>query len=294
MSPSLRIVAMVLALAGPPSALEFLGRFDLRLLPEASGIVKSRRHPGIFWVHNDSGNSPSLFAVRRDGTIVRQFRLSVPNVDWEDIAIDDEGHLYLGDIGNNGGLLALRAIYKIDEPDPARPASKPPPIRAASFYRFPAGGRFDAEGLVYDPKADCAVLVAKRFDGREAELYAVPFQPPAPWLRPAVPRQIGSLPRFVEPATGASLSADLRLLAVCSYSVTRIYRRGREQDHPWELLAEVRYAPSGIEGVCWDGDDLILVSEGRGVDRISSATWKRRVRKPLHAGPARSRVPAGF
>ena len=87
-------------------------------IPEASGIVKSRRYPGIFWVHNDSGNPPLLFAIRGDGRIVRQFRLAIPNIDWEDIAIDDQGHLYLGDIGNNTGALPLRAIYRIDEPDP--------------------------------------------------------------------------------------------------------------------------------------------------------------------------------
>ena len=77
-----------------------------QLVPEASGIVKSRRHPGIFWVHNDSGNPPLLFAIRADGQIVRQFRLDVPNIDWEDIAIDDQGHLYVGDIGNNLGAPA--------------------------------------------------------------------------------------------------------------------------------------------------------------------------------------------
>ena len=122
MCVSVRIVSMVLLAAGFESPLEPLGRFDTRVLPEASGIVKSRRHPGIFWVHNDSGNPPALFAIRRDGTVVREFRLEVPNVDWEDIAADGEGHLYLGDIGNNGGVLPLRAIYRLDEPDPARPS----------------------------------------------------------------------------------------------------------------------------------------------------------------------------
>src|SRR5271165_6626864 len=128
------VVTTIVLLAAPPSPLEHLGRFDARALPEASGIAKSRRHPGIFWVHNDSGNPPALFAIRRDGTVVREFRLEVPNVDWEDIAADNEGHLYLGDIGNNGGLLALRAVYRLDEPDPARPATAPLRVSAATFY----------------------------------------------------------------------------------------------------------------------------------------------------------------
>lgn len=277
----------ILLLAAPPSPLEPLGRFDARSLPEASGIAKSRRYPGIFWVHNDSGNPPALFAIRRDGTIVREFRLGVPNIDWEDIAADDQGHLYVGDIGNNGGLLPVRAIYRIDEPDPGKQASQPLRPSVSVFYGFSRADRFDAEGLVFESSIDSAVLVAKRFDGREAELFAIPLNPPAPLLRPATPRRIGTLPGFVEPATGASLSANGQLLAVCSSAVTRVYRR--EDGQGWSLLAEMRYDSLPIEGITWDGQDLILVSEGRGIDRIAEATWRRRARGQVQRGPA----PAG-
>src|SRR3954447_13166063 len=144
---SLPILTAVLLAAGPPSDQEALGKFDLRAIPEASGIVKSRRYPGIFWVHNDSGNRPALFAIRRDGTIVREFRLAAPNVDWEDIADDEKGHLYIGDIGNNGGLLAVRGVYRIDEPNPEKAITNPLPVVAATFYALPRSDRFDAEGL---------------------------------------------------------------------------------------------------------------------------------------------------
>jgi len=278
------VVTTIVLLAAPPSPLEPLGRFDTRALPEASGIVKSRRHPGIFWVHNDSGNPPVLFAIRRDGTIVREFRLGVPNIDWEDIAADDEGHLYVGDIGNNGNLLAIRAIYRVDEPDPDKPATQPLRPSASVFYGFSRANRFDAEGLVVESRTKSAVLVAKRFDGREAELFAIPLDPPAPLLRPATPRRIATLPAFVEPATGASLSEDGQLLAVCSSAVTRVYRR--EDGEDWSLLAEVRYHSVPIEGITWDGMDLILVSEGHGIDRIAEATWRRGVRRQTLKGPA--------
>ena len=124
---SVGLVSVPQSSAGEPRrdakvVLERLGRFGHPPIQEASGIVASRRHPGIFWVHNDSGNPPALFAVRRDGSLVREYKVSAPNVDWEDIAIDDAGHLFLGDIGNNGLLLPLRMIYRLDEPDPAQPA----------------------------------------------------------------------------------------------------------------------------------------------------------------------------
>lgn len=266
---------MLVLLGGEPgqlTPLQPLGRFDRLVLPEASGIVKSRRHPGIFWVHNDSGNPPALFAIRRDGSVVREFRLSVPNLDWEDIAADDRGHLYLGDIGNNGGRLAIRVVYQFDEPDPARAAAAPLPVKAAFFYRFSQGDRFDAEGLFLQDGGKTAVLVSKRFDGREAELFAIPLDRPAPLLRPARPRRLGSLPGFVEPATGASLSADGNLLAVCATTVCRVYRQ--QSDRSWRLLSENRYPPKEVEGVSWDGPDLLLVSEGGGVDLLRTPVAK--------------------
>jgi hypothetical protein len=261
---------------GPDLApLEPLGRFDARAIPEASGIVQSRKYPGIFWVHNDSGNAPLLFAVRADGRIVRRFRLAIPNLDWEDIAIDDQGHLYLGDIGNNSGLLRVRTIYRLDEPDPSPPegGDRDPPLSGTRTitYALPPSNRFDAEGLVYD--RGTAIVVAKYLDGREAELFAVPIDPPPAGPAPVPARPIGRLPGFTEPATGADLSADGTLLAVCSYAVARVYRRG--QSGAWDRLAEVRYATTPIEGIAWDGRDLILAAEdARGLFRLRERAWR--------------------
>jgi hypothetical protein len=276
---------IILGEASGSAPLEPLGRFDASAIPEASGIVKSRRFPDIFWVHNDSGNPPLLFAVRRDGRIVRRFRVAVPNVDWEDIAMDDRGHLYLGDIGNNGGLLPLRVIYRIDEPDPSSPGDRPLPAAASTFYALPATNRFDAESLFYD--RGTAVVVAKYFDGREAELFAIALEPPAPLARPARPRLMGRLPGFREPATGADLSTDNTLLAVTSETVTRVYRRN--ESAAWRLVAEVRYEPLPVEGIAWDGRDLILAAEeGRGLYRLSEATWRAAARTEPKTQPPRS------
>src|SRR5689334_8644757 len=96
-------LSSVLGLAAQTPTLEPLGRFDRAEIPESSGVVRSRRHPGVFWVHNDSGNPASLFAVDRTGRILGKFAVGVPNLDWEDVAIDERGRLYVGDIGNNGG-----------------------------------------------------------------------------------------------------------------------------------------------------------------------------------------------
>jgi len=286
--------AVLLALAGcifgaDPEPLERLGTLASPALREVSGIVRSRRYEGIFWVHNDSGNAPELFAVRRDGSLVQSFRVAVPNLDWEDIATDDAGHLYIGEIGNNNNLLPLRAIYRVDEPDPKEPHEAPLPVTLSTFYRFPKNGRFDAESLILlDGRA---VVVAKTFDEREAELYAIPLDPPAPLLRPALPARLGTLPEFREPVTGADLSPDGRLLAVCSSQVTRVYRRNA--DGGWSLVGQFRYKADSFEAICWDGTDLILATEGRGIYRASEALWKGQ-EKPGGGGRHPEKLKAGL
>ena len=65
--------------AGPP--MERTGRLDDPAIVEASGIVASRKHRGIFWVHNDSGNppmcSPSKGTARSSGRIASRRGTSI-------------------------------------------------------------------------------------------------------------------------------------------------------------------------------------------------------------------------
>lgn len=261
---------MILAAIASEPAVE-VGKLDHPAIAEASGIVASRRHPGIFWVHNDSGNPPAIFAVRKDGSLVREYAVAAPNVDWEDLAADDSGHLFLGDIGNNGRKLPIRAVYRIDEPDPALAPKGPLPVTLASYYRFPKGEAFDAEGLFLE--GGRAVVVAKTSRGGDAALWSVPLDPPSPLLRPATVAKIGALPGFRNPATGADLSRDGTLLAVCSPGEVGVYSRNAEG--VWKLLEGVKGPPGQVEAVCWDGRDLVLANEQRGVYRISEAAWRQ-------------------
>jgi hypothetical protein len=260
--------------AGVTPPLEPIGRLEHAAIREASGIVASRRHAGVFWVHNDSGHLPVVYAVRRDGSLLRQYTVAAPNLDWEDIASDDDGHLYLGDIGNYRQLLRVRAIYRIDEPDTVERADRGAPLAVTKtwYYTYPPGGRFDAEGLFIDRGR--AVVVSKTQDGRPAGLFALPLDADASLAAPAVLRPIGTLAGFVEPATGAALAPGGRRLAVCSYKVVRVYGREATGSDKWGLLATLPYEADGVEAVTWDGDDLILASEGRTLYRIRAATWR--------------------
>ncbi len=261
----------LLVLQDPPE-LARVGVLDEARIPEASGLAASQRHGGIFWTHNDSGNDPLLFAIKADGAIVAAFRLGVPNVDWEEVAVDAEGRLYIGDIGNNGGVLPLRAVYRFDEPDPGKPQEKPLAARLATFYKPETeDGRFDCEAMIPDGRD--LILISKRFDGEAAEILTIPLDPPAPVLRPAKPKRLGRLEGFTEPVTAVSVSHDGKRIAVCSESVTRVYERTPAL--PWKRLGEVYYEPRQYEGITWSGDDLLLAAEGSSIHRIPAALWRR-------------------
>src|SRR5205085_12428518 len=53
------------ARAAPPATAVLLARLESREVTESSGIVASRRNPGLFWTHNDSGDGPFVYAFDR-------------------------------------------------------------------------------------------------------------------------------------------------------------------------------------------------------------------------------------
>jgi hypothetical protein len=237
-------------------------------LRELSGLVRDSRDSKLFWAHGDSGNAAALFAIDSSGRVLCRVDIAAPNLDWEDIATDHRGRLYIGDIGNNGSFLPRRFIYEIEEPrnhgagGPSRPL-KPSGVYTVAFPDRP----FDAEGLVL--LGEQLVVVRKRLDGRAATLHAIPLESHGSLLEPVRWREIATLNGFTEPATGADVSPDERWLAVCSNTVTRVYEY---IESGWRLESSLRYPPRSIEAVAWDGDDLVLGDEGGRLFRWSRPT----------------------
>src|SRR5437763_5754261 len=65
------VVATVPPTTPPPrpvvEGLERIGKMEYPAIREASALIKSRRHPGVFWTLCDAGNPPHLFAVETSG-----------------------------------------------------------------------------------------------------------------------------------------------------------------------------------------------------------------------------------
>lgn len=150
-------------------------------LTEISGVAASRSQPGIFWVHNDSGDGAVVYAIDSQGRIVAEVLLAGVNVvDCEDIALGpgptNRDYLYLADIGDNWRTRESVYVYRFPEPQFAvaehgqivQLAVNPDLIEVV----YPDGPR-DAETLLVDPISGHVVIVSK--DPLRARAYLVPM-----------------------------------------------------------------------------------------------------------------------
>ncbi|MNJ88802.1 hypothetical protein D3C87_63590 [compost metagenome] len=81
-------------------------------LKEISGWVFANDSTLI--AHNDGGNDPKLFVLNLDGSIRHKVTITnAENEDFEDIALDDKGNLYIGDFGNNNNTRTDLKILKV-------------------------------------------------------------------------------------------------------------------------------------------------------------------------------------
>ncbi|MBL7797659.1 MAG: hypothetical protein JNJ90_14270 [Saprospiraceae bacterium] len=85
------------------------------LLPDAirevSGMVRTPE--GHLWMLNDSRNPPELFLFDPvTGKLLETRTLPVPNRDWEDLTLAPDGHLYIGDFGNNRNARRDLCIFR--------------------------------------------------------------------------------------------------------------------------------------------------------------------------------------
>jgi len=134
---------------------------------EMSGLAASRRHPNVYWAHNDSDNPFELFALRGDGSLVGRFPLGDgTNVDCEDIALGpclrarSQSCIYLADIGDNLERRERLVVYEIPEPETLEDRGLTGRALAFSYADHP----HNAEVLLVDPHDARFFVVTKEID----------------------------------------------------------------------------------------------------------------------------------
>jgi hypothetical protein len=80
-------------------------------LSETSGLVVFT--DSTFLTINDSGNKPEVYEINWEGRIVSKTTFqTAQNFVWEELQMDTQGFVYIGDIGNNGHNRNQLTIYK--------------------------------------------------------------------------------------------------------------------------------------------------------------------------------------
>lgn len=151
------------------------------VIDESSGLADSWLHDDRLWTHNDSGDEPRLWAMRKDATVTTEVRLvGAENVDWEDMAIAPCGHddprpcIYAGDIGDNLSRRDYVTIYRFPEPDLGD--EPPESLEITDYevltYSYDEGPR-DAEALLVHPHTRQIWVIEKTGDP-EVAVFSIP------------------------------------------------------------------------------------------------------------------------
>jgi hypothetical protein len=254
-------------------------------ITECSGIAASRCTPGLYYVHNDSGDEPRVFLIDRQGHTRATIRpKGAKSVDWEDVAIapgarPDTFDVCVADIGDNGARRSDLTIYRFAEVAPTAVTTQPAAAETIevepTVYRIRyADGPSDAEAFAVHPITGDAYIIT-RTPGPSCRVYKLA----SPWNAEAVT----TLPRIAEIrwkpdrpilplVTAADISPDGRRLAVRDYLGGFEWRL--PDDKPGAAFDEIfKTEPTPLrlppepqsEGICYslDGRRVLTVSERR-------------------------------
>jgi hypothetical protein len=156
---------------------------------EISGIAASGLNAGIYYVHNDSGDTSRFFAITPDGKLKSTIYFKGDSHeelgvrDCEDIAVGPgpvkgKSYVYMGDIGDNDAYRNFITVYRMEE-QKSWTGGKDSILKANAVpvhFRYPDGSR-DAETLMIDPIEKLIYIVSKRSDSVTVYTSPLNFKP---------------------------------------------------------------------------------------------------------------------
>jgi hypothetical protein len=150
--------------------------YDLKEVSGTEIVPKSK----LIWMVNDGGNKPILFGLNIKGNIVKEIKIKAKNHDWEDLASDDKGTIYIGDFGNNSNKRKNLSIIIVEqnELDEKKAEVDEIAFEYPNQFEFPPNNKnkyFDTEAFFYF-KSALYLLTKSRVDGNygKTTLYKIP------------------------------------------------------------------------------------------------------------------------
>jgi len=227
-------------------------------LRENSGIVFLK--DSTIWVIEDGENPDEIYQVDFKGRILRELEVkNAKNKDWEDLAKDEAGNLYISDTGNNKRERKELTIYKIPNPD-LEPGSK---IDAQKIvFRYPNKERHDAEALFY--REDFLYLITKDrsrpFTG-EAHIFKVPAK-----IGEHTAIRVGRFTTCAErhscEVTAADISPNGKQIVLLGYGKLWLFSDFNQDDFTEGKVREIDHGTrTQLESVCFVDNHTLLLSD---------------------------------
>ncbi len=230
-------------------------------MAETSGAAVSRRHPGIIWTIDDSGNPPDLIASDTLGRFRASLSLDgATNTDWEEVALGpcrQTTCVYIADTGDNDEVRPEVQLFRLSEPDVD--ASSVVPVQSSTRvfetlrFRYPDGPH-DVEAMGVTAKGDVLLVTKGRSHG------VLEFRiPPSAWGSSVVvtAERIDSLPIAASASAGQLITG----MAISPDGLRAMVRSYREI-FPFALRTDGRLRPLAKPISC---DILGIEPQGEGI-----------------------------
>lgn len=252
-----------------PVKLEPYTTFNFSDINESSAIIKSRVWDDLYWTLNDSGCNNRIFPFNKNGELYRAewykekdggiFIGNIINIDWEDMAVDNDGNIYVCDTGNNFNTRQDLAIHVLKDPIPTA-TGKTTATKTIKFY-YPEQKEFPAEPNNYDSEAvfwakGKLYLLTKHRADTQTHLYrfdSVDQLKINPLTRIGT-FEIGGM------VTSADASIDGTKLAILTYNNIWVFE-SEEGDYFNGKISWLPINANQCEAVCFDEDVLIITNE---------------------------------
>ncbi|WP_192821732.1 hypothetical protein [Rufibacter sp. LB8] len=241
------------------NTLVLLGKLP-SLVEESSGLELADQ-PNTYWTHNDAGNEAVLYKINEKGKLLSQLQVNgTENKDWEDLAQDTKGFLYIGDMGDNGNRRKDLRIYKMSMKNGNR-------VQVLNFtYADKPKGKIEKEARNFDCEAffwhaNHLYLISKdRGQSKTAKLYSLPDTPGTHVAKLLAKKD------FPGQVTSADLSPDGRNLAVLTFGKVYLYPVAAGSTQFFSKAPKVLELPrSGqVEAVVFKNNKTLIISNEEG------------------------------
>ncbi len=223
---------------------------------------------GHLYTLEDHGNANVIYRLSENGKLQDKIQIDLPNNDWESLASDADGNLYIGDFGNNDNDRKDLVIYKIAAGDLDKKTAS---VQASTQFYYPQQKEFPAKKK--DRNFDCEAFFesdgnfylftknrSSNFDGT-LSVYKIPNQPGK-----FAAEKIGEFKtcdKFKSCAvTAADISPDGKKVALLTAGAVYLFEDFESDDFTNGKLKTIPIEDfSQKEGLCFASNTKIYLSD---------------------------------